>query len=996
MVPARLKLRNFLCYRGDCPPLDLEHIRVACLTGDNGNGKSALLDAMTWALWGRARGKSDGELVTLGQTEMEVELEFFVGEARYRVIRKHRRVGARGSGHTALFFQMWDGQNWRDASGSTQSETQRRLLDVLKLSYETFVNSAFLLQGRADAFTIKTPGERKQVLAEILNLAQYDAFAECAKERRNERSRTIEILERQIHDDEYALQKLPERRAELEKLRAELADRETERKEAKTHHDTLRRGVDELLSLRRELEEVEARRQEAADHLAHAEAQVRDRHAEIASYEAIIARGEAIRAGFAALGMARARLRDLEVQRESLTRQLAGHLQNQADITTELTSLEERITQHHTVIGRYTEIVEQGEAIRAGYARLTQAREMMAAQDQRFQAWVEFDRRIASLTETVRQAEAEQRTELALKQREADGLASSAAALAELSEQRLAVEREQVELGKEAERLEALRAEEAAARAEAQVLTSRNAVLRAEIEGLKHKFDELKAAVERGDADCPLCHSNLGHDGLRRIEENYRAEGKAKQEEFRANRTRIEACEAIARSRGEQARGLESDLARRRGDWQSRYDRLDREIAAARAAAESLPAVRAAIERLIAALASGEVARAERDQIAALERERNALGYDAEAHEQARRDLAAYAEYEAQHQDLIRAEFELAAARTLLKADEAAAAGWRRRAAEAAEAVRATRAEIDALPLADARQEVDSLAPAENEHQDLLAAEKGLPLARGALEREEASVQRERARLRTDDKRAAALRVRIAELAGVEEQLEPAAARVRELEARCDELRQALGACEHDIKELEERERACRLRRARLDEVRQEHGVYDELVRAFGRQGVQALIIDSVLPEIEATANDLLARMTNNRMHLSLETQRQTQKGTLVETLDINIADEWGTRSYEMFSGGEAFRINLALRIALSKLLARRAGAPLPTLVIDEGFGTQDAVGRERLVEAITAIQDDFQCLLIVTHLDDLKDLFDTRIEVVKSGDGSVARVVTV
>jgi exonuclease SbcC len=134
--------------------------------------------------------------------------------------------------------------------------------------------------------------------------------------------------------------------------------------------------------------------------------------------------------------------------------------------------------------------------------------------------------------------------------------------------------------------------------------------------------------------------------------------------------------------------------------------------------------------------------------------------------------------------------------------------------------------------------------------------------------------------------------------------------------------------------------------------------------------------------------------MTNNRMHVTLETQRETQKGTVRETLDIKIADEWGTRAYELFSGGEAFRINLALRIALSKLLARRAGAPLPTLVIDEGFGTQDAAARERLVEALNAIQDEFQCLLIVTHLDDLKDLFETRIEVVKNGDGSVARVV--
>src|SRR5262249_53163178 len=139
----------------------------------------------------------------------------------------------------------------------------------------------------------------------------------------------------------------------------------------------------------------------------------------------------------------------------------------------------------------------------------------------------------------------------------------------------------------------------------------------------------------------------------------------------------------------------------------------------------------------------------------------------------------------------------------------------------------------------------------------------------------------------------------------------------------------------------------------------------------------------------------LLARMTNGRMGLKLDTQRQAQRGSaVVETLDISIADELGTRSYELFSGGEAFRINLALRIALSKLLARRAGAPLPTLIVDEGFGTQDAAGRERLLEAINAVSRDFECLIVITHIDELKDHFERQIRVEKTPTGSIARVI--
>jgi len=158
---------------------------------------------------------------------------------------------------------------------------------------------------------------------------------------------------------------------------------------------------------------------------------------------------------------------------------------------------------------------------------------------------------------------------------------------------------------------------------------------------------------------------------------------------------------------------------------------------------------------------------------------------------------------------------------------------------------------------------------------------------------------------------------------------------------------------------------------------------------------VQALIIDGVLPEIADEANLLLSQMTGGRMSLAMTTQRETQKKAVVETRDIKVADELGdTRSYEMFSGGEAFRINFALRIALSRLLARRAGAPLPTLIIDEGFGTQDSGGRERLVEAIQAIQDDFRCLLVITHVEELRDAFPVRIEVTKTPAGSTIAVV--
>jgi len=179
-----------------------------------------------------------------------------------------------------------------------------------------------------------------------------------------------------------------------------------------------------------------------------------------------------------------------------------------------------------------------------------------------------------------------------------------------------------------------------------------------------------------------------------------------------------------------------------------------------------------------------------------------------------------------------------------------------------------------------------------------------------------------------------------------------------------------------------------------LQSGRERMELLEELRGAFNRKGVPTMIIETAVPELEETANGLLSRLSEGRMNLRLETQRETKEGEARESLEILIGDELGTRAYEMYSGGEAFRINFALRIALSKLLARRAGAQLRALFIDEGFGTQDSLGRERMIAVINSIQEDFDRILVVSHLDEIRDAFPTRIEVVKSPEGSLVRVL--
>ena len=199
-----------------------------------------------------------------------------------------------------------------------------------------------------------------------------------------------------------------------------------------------------------------------------------------------------------------------------------------------------------------------------------------------------------------------------------------------------------------------------------------------------------------------------------------------------------------------------------------------------------------------------------------------------------------------------------------------------------------------------------------------------------------------------------------------------------------DELLEKRGAlmsqlerCEQIASEVERLDR-------QLELLQKESAIYGHLEEAFGKDGIQALVIEGANPEIEREANAILRKLTDNRIQMAVESLRDLKGGGTRETLDIRIADEIGERSYHLFSGGEAFRADFALRIALSKVLARRCGTRLRTLIIDEGFGTQDGRGLEHLKEAIQAISADFDKLLVVTHLPELKDAFPVQIEVSK------------
>jgi len=844
MIPLRLHLRNFMCYR-DSTALDLTGIRLACLAGDNGHGKSALLDAMTWALWGRARARYDDELVTTGQSDMEVQLDFLLDSTHYRVIRK-RELGQHS--RSALEFQIRHEDRFRALTAATQRATQAQINQVLRMDYDTFINSALLLQGRADEFTVKAPADRKRVLAEILGLDVYDEYEQRAKALAQEKEAGAREAETRIQEIERELAHLPQYEQDLAATQEQLAQLNRQARSAEA----------DLLALRDKYKALEAQQ-----------------------------------------------TRLIEVQNRIRTAEAS------------VDQLDEQVKALKAKIHANESILQRREKIEADHANWLEAREQEAA-------WAAMLPRLLALNKdkaVVEKRIAEAKQQLELK---AHAVEERIATHRETSEQSARWQGEHLEASKQLQelaarqdRLETLKAKDSELALQIAQLETESARLKQDMTTLQEKIELLKEPT----AACPLCGQALSQQERLRVLAEVKAEGLQKGKAFRSRQRESERIAAEKVSLNIEIGPLQRDL-KRLPAIQGLEARLRKSIEDAQEATKQIAELQQELQRLQDPLRTGAFAAKERDDLHKLETAIAALGYDQARHEQAQRRVMDLAAFEDEKARLQQAEQVLHELRSNTEQLCHSRQSWNQSLEQDRRTYAELQAGLDELPklaqVVQSRQvEVDGWRAQENRTRQLIGV---------ALQKRD--------------------------------------------------------QCHYWAQERKDRA-------AQLEQLLEDYSLYHELQLAFGKKGLQALIIEAAIPEIEAEANQLLSRMTEGRMSLRFDTQRDTKSGNTIETLEIKIADEAGPRSYELYSGGEAFRINLAIRIALSKLLVRRAGARLQTLIIDEGFGTQDTEGRQRMVEAIRCIQDDFGLILVITHIEELKDAFPVRIDVFKTPEGS-------
>ncbi|MBA7539333.1 Chromosome partition protein Smc [subsurface metagenome] len=849
MIPVKLRLKNFLSYGENVPPLDFTQFHVACLSGANGQGKSALLDALTWSIWGEGRKgsqerKADSSLLRMGQKDMQVEFVFDLEGHRYRVIRSFFHAGK--TSRAGLEFQVYNYEKNEYVSLSCPStrETQERITKTLRLDYQTFINSAFILQGRTNEFSKKTARERKEVLSEILGLSRYDDLANLAKTYLKEINDSLVAKDSRL---EYIAQELTQSDFYEDKIKG-LSEKHAQIsekiKEKEWQVDKLKKGVNFLQHKNKEFDESIRRIEQLGQEIVRGEKEIESKKEEIASCEEIISQKEIILTKFKDH-------QNFNVENDELTSKL---------------------------------------------------REIRKIEEDKILIERKIESEKSDLVVKIRNKEDRQK-DLQVK-----------AGQKEKSKVVLSVLKDKIKdiksFEKESERIQE----------ESNKLALRLSSIRNQIEGIGKDIgnneEKVRLLKENPKGECPLCEAKLNADRKKKIEANLDAE-------IKKNLTEIE---KLTKEKGE----VDTERGKLLIKWMDikedikDKDTLQQQLSEAQLEyKESEQATRLLIdlEKEIAGikkvLEEKSYAVEGYRRLGEFEEKIKGINYEEARHFQVENEIKRLQDSPVEKARLEEAEKKIGSLRVTLT-------GWQE----------------------DYRQKDSDFKDLEKKIDEIKKELKELP-------RMEESLSQEEQLLRT-------------ELTLKEETLEERGGYQSKFE-QCLKLKEEKKKIEDGLKESH-----------------REKDLYEKLIVAFGKNGIQALIIENSLPEIEEEANKLLARLTSNATQITMESLRDLKSGRLKETLEIKISDELGVRDYELYSGGEAFRIDFSLRIALSKLLARRAGTRLRTLVIDEGFGTQDEEGLDNIVEAIQSISDDFDKILVITHLETLKDAFPVRIEVTK------------
>jgi exonuclease SbcC len=989
-------------------------LELFAIAGPTGAGKSSLLDAIIFSLYGkvpRIGGRGAAEIISLGADRLSVAFDFRVGADSYRVTRVVRRRSA----GTAQLEQLGSGGEARPLKDGVR-EVDDEIARIVGLSYDAFTQAVVLPQGEFQKFLKSRPGERREILTRILRLQIYERMRDLASRRRDYFSQAVQQGERRLAED-YAhatpetLVELNGRAsllsAEIEAISGRLSEAETQRDalrtaRAKTHELGERRArllqleADEPKICGAEFRLDAARRAAPVLPLIKAARAAEERAADATRTY-----------GLATNEHGRARSQHNEAKKR---------LVQAAKDAEEIPGLAQRIAALDQAIGRMRP--------RSGFIEsLVEAKKQQAKTARKLQEARAAHKRAESNLATGRQSLREAEEALAAAPFDAmlfDALDATREAASRVANLRTDVGKRAADACTAADQL---REEEAALdRASAAVEQWAEEWARASqrVQEINHALIEARhrtaAAVLRSELrpgePCPVCTQPVAEhppalatpalDALqRKFARAQRAEGGARSCLDNARATSAGAITAARASLDQctnRYRVAKADLA---GACEALQDRVGDFITIS-ADGPIEQQVQDAYEVAAKSRQSHETARTARDSA-----ERMAQGRerDAERHANTVTHLSdqltqqenrvaeitrQIAEIDEEVRRITRAPDPLVERKALdrRRVDlEQALQECQETDRKTATELAAAAALLEASATAHATAQEDTRRAGESAQTTAAAA--GFRDQAAAVEAELRPAEQERisAQVQSHRNERRTVETRIVELTGelggkevAQETLDAAESAVKELGARLGDTQGLCARIDEQIRTLTDAIARANELQAELDKRRAERAVYHGLALDLRSDRFQAFLLEETFQELVSGASARLWNLTNR--------YRFDWQNEAFQVVDHDNARQ--IRSADTLSGGETFLASLALALQLSEQVQHAAGATmLDSLFIDEGFGTLDPEALDAAASAIESLPVGGRMVGIITHIEELSSRLPARVNIEKANTGS-------
>ncbi|MDO9348372.1 MAG: hypothetical protein Q7T47_03730, partial [Anaerolineales bacterium] len=290
---------------------------------------------------------------------------------------------------------------WKPLTERTLRETQARIEQILRLDYETFVNAAFFLQGKADQFTQQSPGKRKEILSNILGLEIWETYKDRAVERRRLVERDLALADDRIREIDGELAEEDSRKQRLAELEAGLREMARARKIQESALENLHRVMASHDQQRKLVETLAAGLERSSANLSGLQARLAEREAERSRYADLLARASEVESAYQAWQSARARLE----RWEQVAGQFREHEKRRQPLLDEINAEKARLEQERDTLLNQQKVTSE---------QLSVTSALQAELDGAKKALVEAEARVTqrAVLETQAQASREKQAEL--------------------------------------------------------------------------------------------------------------------------------------------------------------------------------------------------------------------------------------------------------------------------------------------------------------------------------------------------------------------------------------------------------------------------------------------------------------------------------------------------------------------------------------------------------------------------------------------------------